>query len=196
LYPRRLLHSTANGQRGTILYVGRLEPAKKPGLLLDAFSAIANRQPGWQLEFVGEGSLRDELCANATNHGLETRVSFLGPIYDVEELAPVYARARCSVSPGFVGLTLTQSLGFGVPMAIADREPHSPEIELAREGGAVVFFEQDSAASLALTLESPAFDISDTQRSKLVAMIRERYSAEAMAQGIIEAVTNDLVEPS
>jgi hypothetical protein len=116
-------------------------------------------------------------------------VQFPGVIQDVAALAALYARAHCSVSPGFVGLALTQSLGFGVPMVIADGEPHSPEVEMAQSGTAV-FFARDSVADLAAALQSPALRLDDSQRSALVEHVKLRYSADAMARGLVDAVTN------
>lgn len=48
-----------------------------------------------------------------------------------EDIYDVYANALVSVSPGYVGLSLTQSLSFGVPMLIAIDEAHVPEIDAA-----------------------------------------------------------------
>jgi glycosyltransferase involved in cell wall biosynthesis len=189
LYPERFLAASEGGDRRLILYVGRLESAKKPGLLLDAFAMVAETRPEWDLVMIGEGSLRDQLSARAESLGLCDRVQFPGAIQDVSALAALYARAHCSVSPGFVGLALTQSLGFGVPMVIADREPHSPEVEMAQLGGAV-FFARDSAIGLAAALQSPDLLLDASQRSALVEQVKIRYSADAMARGLVEAVTN------
>ncbi len=186
LYARDCLNVSGEKERHLILYAGRLEPAKKPMLLLKGFAAIASAKPDWDLVFVGDGSLRRELESTATNMGLEGRVQFLGEIYDLEVLTAIYAEARCSVSPGFVGLTLTQSLGFGVPMVIADDEPHAPEIELARSNAAI-FFRHDSVTSLAAALQSPELDLTLPERRDLVEQVKSAYSAEAMAQGLIDA---------
>jgi glycosyltransferase involved in cell wall biosynthesis len=187
LYPTRFLKVTEGGDRRLILYVGRLEPAKKPRLLLDAFALVAAARPEWDLVMVGEGCLRPELSAAADALGLGERVRFPGAIQDVSALAALYARAHCSVSPGYVGLALTQSLGFGVPMVVADCEPHAPEIEMA-DMGAVVFFRRGSAADLAAALQSPTLLLDASQRRALVEQVRKRYSADAMARGLVEAI--------
>jgi glycosyltransferase involved in cell wall biosynthesis len=189
LYPERFLAAGEGADRRLILYVGRLESAKKPDLLLEAFAMVADTRPEWDLVMVGEGRLRDELSVTVKLLGLSDRVQLPGAIQDVSALASLYARAHCSVSPGFVGLALTQSLGFGVPMVIADGEPHSPEVELAQLG-ACVFFARDSAASLAAALQSPVLLLDTSQRCALVEHVKIRYSADAMAQGLVDAVTN------
>jgi glycosyltransferase involved in cell wall biosynthesis len=190
LYPRSSIAVTEGLERTYILYVGRLEPAKKPRLLLEAFAELATIHTDWELVMVGDGTLRPELEVFARIGSLAGRVRFSGSIHDVSALTELYAHARCSVSPGFVGLMLTQSLGFGVPMVVADDEPHSPEIELARQPGAVVYFERDSVASLVAALQSPELELRDDQRAALSKLVKNQYSAEAMAQGLVDAVVN------
>jgi glycosyltransferase involved in cell wall biosynthesis len=189
LYPKRFLAAAEGADRRVILYVGRLESVKKPGLLLDAFARVADVRPEWDLLMVGEGGLRDELSAKVKSMGLSDRVRFPGAIHEVTALASVYASAHCSVSPSGVGLALTQSLGFGVPMVIADGDDHGPEVEMAQLGVSV-FFERDSAAALAAALQSPVMFMDTSQRGALVEYVKIHYSADAMAQGIVDAVTN------
>lgn len=177
--------------RDAVLYVGRLEPEKKPRLLLEAFRIMRDTGRTERLLFVGEGSLRSELERAAEEFGLADVVTFVGPCHDPDDLAALYGAALCSVSPGFVGLSLTQSLGFGVPMVIADNESHSPEIELARTPHAAVFFSAGSAEALAEALSSEALHLTQPDRDSLASYIRATYSAEAMAAGLVAAVRNE-----
>jgi glycosyltransferase involved in cell wall biosynthesis len=173
--------------RNRILYVGRLDPDKKPTLLLEAFALLAAKDSLVELCFVGEGSSVADLKSRASELRLADRVTFYGELSDPAELRPLYATARCSVSPGYCGLSLTQSLGFGVPMVVARDEPHAPEIELARLGFAV-FFEANSHVSLAAALAHSSLDRTHEERQALVSYIRSHYSAEAMACGFIDAL--------
>jgi glycosyltransferase involved in cell wall biosynthesis len=189
LYPRETLRLIPGTDRNVILYVGRLEPAKKPDLLLEGFRLVAQRQPQWRLVMVGDGTMRESIACRAEEMGLAERVSLPGETHDSRVLAEWYAQAYCSVSPGYVGLALTQTLGFGVPMVIANGEPHAPEIELAHPGNAV-FFKGGSPSSLAGALEAPQLALTDNERMALIDEIRRGYTAESMAQGLIDAVTD------
>lgn len=60
-----------------IIWVGRLDHPKNPGLLLDAFDLLP-RSCNAGLVFVGDGPLRHELEQRCKFLGLEDRVSFLG----------------------------------------------------------------------------------------------------------------------
>ena len=170
-----------------ILYIGRLEPEKKPNLLLEAFALLAATDRDVTLCFVGSGSLAPALRRRALELGLTGRVRFEGPVHDVATLRAIYATARCAVSPGYCGLSLTQSMCFGVPMVIADPEPHAPEIEL-HALGLVSFFAADSVTQLAAGLRADVFSKSVHERDFVVRSMRAKYSAEAMADGLVDAM--------
>jgi len=171
------------------LYVGRLVPEKRPDLLLSAFvSAIDRLPPQTRLVFVGDGprSARLREVADSLAKG---RVLFEGHISDPDQLRAIYARSIASVSPGFVGLSITQSLGYGVPMVIARNEPHSPEIEAAVEGWNAIFFSPTSSAALADALVAASLQpAAPSLRRAISEDCRRRYSAEVMAEGFIEAL--------
>jgi glycosyltransferase involved in cell wall biosynthesis len=171
-----------------ILCVGRLEAGKKPQLLLEAFALLAKHDSEAVLCYVGQGRLQQSLMDSAAELGVSDRVRFEGSIDDVNVLRSLYAQARCSVSPGYCGLSLTQSMCFGVPMLVASNEPHAPEIELAALG-LVAFFSADSAESLAAALAA-APTPHNADRASVVEFMRANYSAEAMASGLADALLN------
>lgn len=177
-----------NPDRNRILYVGRIEPEKKPGLLIEAFLKMQDDNIELPLlTFVGDGSQREFLQREVQRFGLGNSVEFLGWIDDWESLRSLYAEAFCSASPGFAGLGLTQSLGFGIPMVVAMDEPHSPEIELAKFGG-VRFFQSDDASSLAMALLAVRERRTDYPMLAVSESVRINYSAETMSAGLISAI--------
>src|ERR1039458_8274127 len=103
------------------VYVGRMVPAKRPELLLQAFlHAAPALSDHCRLAMVGDGPLLTELrrLAETADHG--ARVDFLGHISDPHALAHIYDGALAAVSPGYVGLSIVQAHSFGVPMVVAD----------------------------------------------------------------------------
>lgn len=190
LYARANLSVRANeGPYRSVLYVGRLVAEKKVDVLIRGFLLSGLGARGVKLYIVGEGSERQALSDLVTELGGNAVVTFLGQVANVDDLRPLYEDALCSVSPGYVGLSLTQSLGFGVPMLISRDEPHSPELELARIGG-VMFFDTDSPVALASALEALSPAGGGNERQRLSAAICSTYSAEAMAAGIASALKN------
>jgi glycosyltransferase involved in cell wall biosynthesis len=174
-------HSTA------FLYVGRLVPEKKVDLLVRAIAHPQARAVDARLDIVGEGAERDSLERLANTLNVSDRVHFHGSITDSGRLFELYESSVAAVSPGYAGLSLTQSVGFGVPILVADDEPHAPEIELVRLGG-VRFFTANSAASLAEAMAEEVANRLHQHRVELSRSVKASYSAEAMAAGLLAAL--------
>lgn len=178
--------------RMNFTYVGRLVREKKVDLLLEAFAGATDRlPPETKLLIVGDGPERSHLVERAHHLGIEGRVEFAGHVADKDVLAAVYATTLASVSPGYVGLSITQSLGFGVPMIIADKEPHAPEIEAARPGFNSAFFEAGDAAALGVAMVEMAANRDSwiNRVTDISSACKESYSAEAMAVRMKMAVS-------
>lgn len=182
-----------------VIYVGRIVAKKKVGLLLTGFAEATNKgllPARSRLLLIGDGPERAALHARALALGLGERVVFPGRVADVAQLREWYAGALVAVSPGYVGLSVTQALSFGVPMLIADHEPHSPEIELCEAGRNAVFFRSDDPADLARALGEFTSDCATwvARREEISRDVREHYSFDAMAatfeQVIATYVTN------
>ena len=175
-----------------LIYVGRLVSAKKPALLLEAFSRALDELPAdTELLIVGDGPLRAELEAHAAASPARGRVRFLGHISEVSRLRELYAGVLASVSPGYVGLSITQSLSFGVPMVVARGENHSPEIEAVIEGFNAVTFQADSAEDLARRLVEvvAAPEKWVERRGAIASDCARRYSADRQAERLTEAIS-------
>jgi glycosyltransferase involved in cell wall biosynthesis len=177
----------------SILYVGRLVEAKKVLLLLEGF--IHARQAGLlhesvHLVFVGDGAERKSLEARALEAGVSDQVIFTGHVSDVSKLREYYRRAICSVSPGYVGLSATQSFSFGIPMLIARDEFHSPEIEACKEGFNAEFFDSNNPQSLAEGLQRMAIrkEAGCSKRKEVSEWTASHYSFEVMRDAFVEAV--------
>jgi len=167
-----------------IVYVGRLTPSKRVGLLVDAFVAAEAELPeDVRLVIVGDGPLRTTLEARARAAPRPARFVFSGHVSSVEDLRAIYASAVASASPGPVGLGLVQSLGFGVPMILARDANHGPEAEAAVDGTNVVTFSPATAAALAGALVDvlACRETWLTRRTSIASTTRDRYSIEEMA---------------
>ena len=84
-------------ERRYLLYSGRLVPSKRVDLLIDAFAAIADERPDWDLLIVGDGILGDELKRRVPQ-SLQSRVVWTG-FLDATEPALAYHAAEVLVLP-------------------------------------------------------------------------------------------------
>ena len=177
----------------TFLYVGRLVKAKKVRLLLEGFTlAKKNGQlpETARLVFIGDGPEREILEQNVKESGLENIVKFTGHISNIKQLRLHYQSSIFSISPGYVGLSATQSFSFGIPMLIARNEFHSPEIEACRDEFNSLYFDSNNAASLAHKLsvcwQNRAIWIA--RRREISIWTRNHYSYEVMRDAFVNAV--------
>ena len=190
IYSASTMRTSASGSQTNIVWTGRMVPAKKPELALRGFiRALPDLPLDCRLCFVGTGPLVSTLESMARSASLSDRVVFLGHVSDVGGLAELYDSSVVSLSTGYLGLSLIQSLSFGVPMLYADDEPHAPEIEAANLSNSRTFC-SDSPEDLAKQLirifaERPEWN---ARRETIVADCREHYSTEAMARSFLAAV--------
>jgi len=102
-----------------VIFVGRLEPIKRPRLLLEAIAAARSRLGHLSATIVGDGALRRELEAHALAIGLGESVTFTGQRSDaVALLAQARIFVLTSQSEG-VSLSLMEALACGVPGVVA-----------------------------------------------------------------------------
>ena len=181
----------------SLLYVGRLVEKKKVTLLLDSFNYLCSKNliPKTRLVFVGEGTEREKLIAKAKLAGLEDRIDFLGHVADISELRQIYSKAICAISPGYVGLSVTQAFSFGVPMLVAREEFHSPEIEACREGFNMQYFESDNLHALAKVMVEMVNQkmFWHSKRIELSEWTASNYSFELMRDAFLNAIMNEKV---
>ena len=113
-----------------IIYVGRFTSKKKPLFLAKAFGKSLLKLPkNVKLIMVGEGEEKEKVISFIKKNNLEDKIIIKNHISEYEKLKELYDKSFFSISPGYVGLSVTQSFGFGVPILISKNENHSPEIE-------------------------------------------------------------------
>lgn len=182
LYSEKMV-KRRNGKVGkNFIYVGRLVPNKKTMLLVKAFAAFAGKNADAGLDVVGDGPERLAMEAFCEKEGLTGRVRFHGHVADTEKLSVLYADAIAATSPGYAGLSVTQAFFFGVPILLADKEPHAPEVEACSEGVNTICFEAGKADALCDTFEKVWADREYWARQSDLIQddVRSRYSIERM----------------
>lgn len=124
-------------RRKNILCVGRLDVWKIKGfdIILDIWAKIEKKYPDWQLEIAGTGTQTaiNDLNLLVSKLGIETRVSFLGQVNDIQNL---YQHSSIFALPSRME---------GFPMAL---------LEAMSQGCACVAFEIEGATREMLDEES------------------------------------------
>jgi glycosyltransferase involved in cell wall biosynthesis len=169
-----------------VIYVGRLVAAKKPLFLVKAFHKLLDLDTN--LIIVGDGPERKKIDEYIETYNLESRIQLMGHINDFNKLKQLYATSLVSVSPGYVGLSITQSFAFGVPMLISRNENHSPEIEVAKENSNAIFFQTDNQNDFCLKVEEVfKFKKALFKKRKTIANeCKKHYTVEQMATSFFQ----------
>lgn len=188
LYRERDLHPPdTEAALDSFLWIGRIVPEKKPMLALDAFSRVAPRIQGARLIMVGDGPQLQDCQQHAESLGLLDRVDFPGWVSDSSRLAPLFGRAVANISTGYVGLSVTQSLGFGCPVIFPRDEPHAPEVALLDSSNSATFT-ADSVTDLSERMYDAWEAVGSTSREEISSRVRSKYSAEQMARNFVAAM--------
>ena len=176
--------------RNNIIYVGRIIREKKVDLLLRGFQRACANDPTFaaRLLIVGDGPERAALMSLSDNLKISDRVIWFGHQSDAKIIRSAYEQSFTSVAAGSIGLSMMQSLAFGVPVIIAKNEPHGPELEMAREGFNAEFFKSNDPAGLAQKFALAWREWRDIKgrREVIAASTADNCSAEAMADRFID----------
>jgi len=111
-----------------IVMVARLEPPKRPDLVLEAV-ALLTRERDIQLVLVGSGTERRELERRAETMGIAGRVTFTGFVPDPSpHISSADAFVLATEYEGF-GNVIVEALACGVPTVVSD-VPYGPRFIL------------------------------------------------------------------
>lgn len=189
--PVKSLLSGRSGGRPTLIYSSRLTPRHRLDVLAEALTDWPEGTPVPRVIVVGEGSERARLEQVFAETGVEAE--FLGAVYTIDQLRELYAQSDAALSVGGAGLNVIQALGFGIPVvAEAGNQDSSPEIEAVVEGQTGRYYQAGSPESLRETLVELLGDPQQLQRlgANGLALIRRRYTAEAHAEAMENALTH------
>ena len=163
---------------GMLLFVGRLQSAKRTDVLIEAVGILRGRGICCTLVVVGDGPDRPRLEAMARD---ADGVTFLGAQYDERRLAAYFMAADLLVIPGRVGLTCVHAFSHGLPVLTTTEEaiPQTPEYDYVvdDENGAIV--EQLTPHAYADAIQGILADPGHLERLQMGA----RASADGLSMG-------------
>ncbi len=163
------------------LFVGRLEPVKRPAALVEAFAEVARRLPDAKLVLLGEGSERGAVERAVDAAGLAERVRLLGFCDDVPSaLAGADVMVLNSAYEG-LPLAVIEAMAAGVPI-VAPRVGALPEVVGANDAG--LLFAPGDAIGLAEALAALLDDATARARQGAAGrrVATERFSIDAAAR--------------
>lgn len=102
--------------KDSLLFIGTLYMEKGLQQLLDAYKAASSQNPDLlSLTIVGGGNQFDVVKNWVVDNNLTEKIHLTGPIYDQHEKAQIFAKSIACISPLQAGLSVLESMGYGVP---------------------------------------------------------------------------------
>lgn len=175
-----------------LLFLGRLDILQKGlDMLLQALSSVVDRFPSIHLVLAGpdENNAAVVLRQMAIELGVAEHVTFTGLVTGVMKTSIMHESDVFVLPSRFEGLSiaLLEALVAGKPVIVTNRVGLHEKIE-ELGAGLVVEPEPDAIAQALLTMSDP--DMRGKMQGRAIALVKEKYSWDAIAQTLI-----DLVKP-
>jgi glycosyltransferase involved in cell wall biosynthesis len=140
--------------RRIVLYLGRVHEKKGCDLAIQAFAAIAGRDPSLEFVIAGpaDAALKRRLVQLAEREGIADRITWAGMLTGGRKWGALYA-AQVFVLPSHqenFGIAVAEALGCGTPVAISNKVNIWREIAASGAG----WVEDDTEDGARATLES------------------------------------------
>lgn len=180
--PDLLLQQHKRGDTNQVIWVGRLDEPKNPGLLLEAFALLPPECKA-TLVFVGDGRLRPELDQRCKALGVQARVSFVGFQANPYDLMAVSDLLVLSSDREGLGNVLIEAMYCGLRIVSTDCGAGVHDILLDNRYGTIVSPKDEYAMAMAIEAElktqhSPQDQMNGAQRF-LPGVIVQQFIAAA-----------------
>lgn len=175
-------------ERDSILFIGTLYRQKGLQLVLDAYLALRHFPNLPKFRIIGKGPEFDSIVEWIAYHKMDDLIEMKGAIYDINEKAKYFAQALVCISPNQAGLSVLESMGYGVPFVTMKNAITGGEIFNIHDGIDGVIIDDNNQIATVIA------DISQN-RNKYLEMgkaaqrfYNEYRTPQCMADGLWEAI--------
>lgn len=177
------------GQKDSLLFIGTLYLEKGLQVLLDSYKeACGIDKEMIPLNIVGGGKQFEVIQNWVVSNHLENKINLFGPVYDLNKKAEIFKKAIACVSPQQAGLSVLESMGYGVPFITSENAITGGEAFNITDG------ENGLRMKDVSQLKDVLLDINNN-KEKYFVMGRKAYdyywnnrTPQIMANGIISAI--------
>ena len=144
-----------------LLFLGRLDPIKRVGLLIDAFEAVTEEPElaHWRLVIAGDGEAAyvSRLRERAKNSPARDRIEFVGWLSDEAKAKALYGAALLALLSKHenFGRAAAEAMSLGVPVCITDEVFLAEEVRRCQAGWVVKGLVEQVSRALRDALMNP-----------------------------------------
>lgn len=177
----------ASGQRGRVLFVGRLQARKQVDSLLRACSQLAEPLKP-EVVIVGDGPDRPRLQKLAAE--IYPHTSFTGALYGAD-LEAEFRAADLFVLPGTGGLAIQQAMSYGLPVIAAEADGTQADLVRPENGWQIP---PNNLPALQAALAKALADITNLRKmgAESYRIVSEEINLEKMVATFVEALNRSL----
>lgn len=181
--------------RFTLVSVGRLNPVKRPDILIDAVGLLRQRGIAVYLRFIGDvtnGAYLEVLRERVTQAGLDDAIEFAGPLA-FDQIAGAYHQADVMVSAsqtGSIDKVILEAMACGLPV-ITSNEAFVPVL---KPWEPLLLMPPDDPAALAdrvASLMALSFAERDALGRELRALVVRDYGIHQMMDRLMVVLLRD-----
>jgi len=173
------------------LFCGRLRERKGIELLLEAFKLLLSEDPRYHLCMIGPGDSQRRFSELSQQKGIGSAITWLGPIYDSNKLAPWFLVSRALVVPRAIGLASFHGFAYGLPCITSDERCYqTPEATGLLDEFNCLLFRDGNVTDLVEKMKM--IDENDELFANLSLNAKrtmdEEYTVDKMVNGFCEAI--------
>ena len=172
-----------------LAFLGRMEPVKGPDIFLSALIQAKNKVGNFHVDFMGDGSLLEQLKKESEKVGLRTYFTFHGNVSDPEKISRMISAADWLVIPSrsdSIPLVFAESMKCKTPIIASDL----PDLEFLINKYKVGYtFKMGKPGELAMIIKSLPQKRRERERFALnTAIVAKEFSVEESAKKLVKYI--------
>ena len=166
-----------------VTYVGTLDEAKRPDLLLDISKKLDSNH--FQFFIVGSGPMDDELASLVKDEKL-TNVTLTGRLGD--DLPLYYRASDLIIIPGRGGIVISEAMCFGLPVLVHQADGVEYDLVIPDRTGIIVASDDPTVFSMQIQRISQNSKLLNQMGKSARKLIQDKHNTKSMSSSVVESI--------